>query len=250
MIETISSGIADGLLRFSRYAFMPNRLGYCGGDDNRALYDYAVVSAADRGLAEILARFNGAMPYLRLIARASGIGNPFDARVVEAYWIGNDLLYTVEARQLYEHLTERFNAQLQGRVRDLVLGKAPAGARPHHSFHVLDVYSRTGGDAARRLSGMDDCRVSWGRVIAIDGASLLVERQPLELHGCQLCLGAARHQRVLRQIEGRGFADSAVIGDWVSLHWGWTCEVITEAQKRRLESMTCHHLRLASATLY
>jgi hypothetical protein len=89
-----------GPLRFARYAFMPNRLGYCGGDDNRALYDYVVASTADRGLAELLGRFSGAMPYLRLIARTTGIGDPFDPRVVEAYWIGNDLLMQVEARQL------------------------------------------------------------------------------------------------------------------------------------------------------
>ena len=71
---------------------MPNRLGYCGGDDNRALYDYVVASAVDGGLTELLGRFSGAMPYLRLIARSIGSRDPFDPRVVEAYWIGNDLL--------------------------------------------------------------------------------------------------------------------------------------------------------------
>ncbi len=28
----------DGPQLFARYAFMPNRLAYCGGDDNRALF--------------------------------------------------------------------------------------------------------------------------------------------------------------------------------------------------------------------
>jgi hypothetical protein len=243
-----SAAALGGPVRFARYAFMPNRLGYCGGDDNRALYDYVVASAADTGLTELLRRFSGAMPYLQLIARSSGIGDPFDARVVEAYWIGNDLLQQVEARQLYDHLGERFAKQLSGATRALVLGKAPAGARPHHSFHVLDVYTRT-GDTERTLAAMDNCRVSWGRVSHVDGASLIVERQPLELEAGRLTFGAPRAERVLRQIEGRGFADTSAPGDWVSLHWGWVCEVITDDERTRLERYTRHHLTLASATL-
>ena len=31
-----------GMLRFIRYGFMPNRLRYCGGDENRLLFDHAV----------------------------------------------------------------------------------------------------------------------------------------------------------------------------------------------------------------
>jgi hypothetical protein len=236
----------SGPLRFDRYAFMPNRLGYCGGDDNHALYDYAVASTVDRGLAELLGRFTGAMPYLRLIARTTGIGDPFDPRVVEAYWIGNDLLLQVAARQLYDHLTERFARQLQGRTRELVLGKAPAGARPHHSFHVFDVYTRT-GDAAHTLATMDNCRVSWGRVVRIDGPTMLVERQPLELQAGKLVLGITRQELVVRQMDGHGFAAAA--GEWVSLHWGWVCERITDLQQRQLECFTRHHLQLASATL-
>src|SRR5579859_1599737 len=91
-------------------------LGDCGGDDNRALYAYAVAATVDRGLAELLGRFSGAKPHLRLIARTTGIGDPFDPRMVEAYWIGNDLLSQVGARQLY-HQAERFSKQLSGQAR-------------------------------------------------------------------------------------------------------------------------------------
>src|SRR5947209_11344332 len=165
----------SGMLRFIRYAFMPNRLRYCGGDDNRTLFEYGIEQAIDGGLPLLLRRFTGALPYLQLIARANGIADPFDSRVVEAYWIGNDLLNHVEVRQLYDALLERFGKQLQGRTRELVLGKAPAGARPHHSFHVLDVHSRV-GELEHSLHTRDSCRVSWGQVVAVDGAELLVDR--------------------------------------------------------------------------
>jgi hypothetical protein len=237
-----------GTLRFVRYGFMPNRLRYCGGDDNRALLDYGTAGVTDGGLRDLLGRFTGALPYLQLIARANRIADAFDARVVEAYWLGNELLEGVEVRQLYDALLERFGKQLQGRTRELVLGKAPAGAHPHHSFHVLDVHSRV-GDLPATLETLESCRVSWGHVHAVEGGELVVDRQPLHLTDGKLVLDTARRERVVRQVGGRGFADSAVPGDWVSLHWGWVCEVLTERQRANLERYTRHHLAIANQTL-
>jgi len=236
------------MLRFVRYGFMPNRLRYCGGDDNRTLFDYAIASATDPGLQQLLVQFTGAVPYLKLIARANDLADPFDARVVEAYWLGNELLERVEVRQLYDSLRDRFGKQLQGRTRDLVLGKAPAGARPHHSFHVLDVHSRV-GELPMSMHTLESCRVSWGRVRQVEGGELVVERQPLVLRNQKLVLGEPTLERVVRQVDGRGFADSAQPGDWVSIHWRWVCEVITNHQQAQLERYTRYHLALANHTL-
>ena len=237
-----------GSLRFVRYAFMPNRLRYCGGDDNRTLFEYGVEQVVDGGLDPLLRRFTGALPYLQLIARANAIPDPFDDRVVEAYWLGNELLDGVEVRQLHEALIERFGKQLQGRTRDLVLGKAPAGARPHHNFHVFDVHSRV-GELENTLETMDQCRVSWGRVTRVDGPELAVERRPLAMVDGKLTLGPPETVRVVRQVEGRGFADAAMPGDCVSLHWGWVCEVLTPRQQANLLRATLDHIRLANQTL-
>ena len=237
-----------GMIRFIRYGFMPNRLRYCGGDENRLLFDHAVEQVVDGGLKGHLQKFTGALPYLQLIARGNGIADPFDPRVVDAYWIGNSLLDHVEVRQLYDSLLERFGKQLQGRTRDLVLGKAPAGARPHHSFHVLDVHSRV-GDFGQTLPTMDHCRVSWGRVVEVDGGELVVDRVPLVLARGKLVLGDPIRERVVRQIEGRGFVEQAAVGDVVSVHWGWACEVLTASQHQRLERYTRHHLDIANQTI-
>ncbi|HEV7664030.1 MAG TPA: DUF6390 family protein [Chloroflexota bacterium] len=248
MILTSVNTSLSGPLRFIRYAFMPNRLRYCGGDDNRTLFEYGIDNVFDAGLSPLLRRFNGALPYLQLIARANGIADPFDARVVEAYWIGNQLLDGIEVRQLYDHLLERFGKQLQGRTRDLILGKAPAGARPHHSFHVLEVHSRL-GELEHSLHTLDSCRVSWGRVTGVEFSELLVERAPLLLEQGKLVLGHPQITRVTRQIEGRGFADDAQPADWVSLHWGWACEVLTPLQVTNLERQTRHNLAIANQTI-
>jgi hypothetical protein len=238
----------EGSLRFIRYAFMPNRLRYCGSDDNSTLFGYGVEGVVDGGLTPLLRRFTGALPYLQLIARANAIADPFDVRVVEAYWLGNELLDGVEVRQLYDSLLERFGKQLQGRTRDLVLGKAPAGAQPHHSFHVLDVHSRV-GDLGHTLATLEGCRVSWGHVLRCEGAELVVERQPLVLQQGKLVLGAAVTERALRQVDGHGFAEDARPGGWVSLHWGWACEVLTERERANLERYTRRHLAIANQTL-
>ena len=250
MIDTgINAPSMNGQLRFIRYAFMPNRLRYCGGtDDNRTIFEYGIEHEVDRGLEPLLRKFTGALPYLQLIARANNIPDPFHERVVDAYWIGNELLEGVEVRQLYDSLLERFGKQLQGRTREWVLGKAPAGARPHHNFHVFDVHSRV-GELENTLETMDQCRVSWGTVTGHEGTELLVERRPLCIRDGKLVLGEPEPFRALRQIEGKGFIEQAQIGDRVTIHWSWVCEVINDSQLQALKTYTDHHLRIANQTI-
>lgn len=239
---------ASGLLLFIRYAFMPNHLGYCGGNDNDVLFEHAVTGHPDARLVPLLAKFSGAVPYLRTIAAANRIGDPFDPRVVEAYWLGNELLEGVEAADLHRTLEERFGRQLTGKLREQVLRKAPDGARPYHFFHVVDVYRHLERDEVG-MAAMESCRISWGRVREVDGASVLVDRQPLGVGEAGLELGQPRPERVLRAMSGRGFVDEVSVGDWVSMHWGWTCEVLDGRKLANLERYTRYHLALANQTL-
>ena len=236
---------ASGLLLFIRYAFMPNHLGYCGGNEDELLFEHATSGQGDPRLAPLLAKFTGAFPYLRVIASANGIGDPLDARVVEAYWIGNELLERVEARHLYNSLEERFGKQLSGKAREQILRKPPQGARPYHFFHVVDVYRHVEHEQVG-MAAMESCRISWGRVTGVEDASLLVERRPLVLRDGKLALGRARTERVLRALSGKGFAEEVEIGDWVSIHWGWTCEVLDGRKLRNLERFTRYHLDIAN----
>jgi Family of unknown function (DUF6390) len=187
------------------------------------------------------------MPYLRLIAECNAILDPFDARVVEAYWLGNELLQGVEARALYDSLRARFGGQMRARDLDLVLGKAPAGAHPHHSFHVLEVCPRIGWPQA--LAFMDNCRISWGKVVALDGSTLTVEVMPLVIAGHRLALGLPEHRAVNRECDGNGFVSAAQPGEWVSMHWGWACQVLSLLQVANLERWTRYHLDIVNQTL-
>ncbi|HEX2118272.1 MAG TPA: DUF6390 family protein [Acidimicrobiales bacterium] len=238
----------SGMLLFIRYAFMPNNLGYCGGSENEILFEHAVENRSDPRLGSMLVKFTGAVPYLRTIAAANGIGDPFDPRVVEAYWVGNELLQGVEAGDLYRSLEERFGKHLPAKLRDQVLRKPPAGAKPYHVFHVLDVYRHLETDSVA-MAAMENCRISWGQVRVVDGASVTVDRQPLVLVDGKLALGEARAEKVLRAFEGRGFADDLTAGDWVSIHWGWICERLDPRRLANLQKASAAALVLANQTV-
>src|SRR4249919_2138534 len=95
---------APGPVRFARYAYGPNRLGYCGPDAADELLGEATEGGDLRRIRELARGFEGAWPYLELIARANGIADPLDGRVVEAYWLGNRLLDGVPVGMFGESL--------------------------------------------------------------------------------------------------------------------------------------------------
>lgn len=244
---------ASGALRFGRYAFPPNRLGYCGPDDHGALLEYVAGGRPDRGLVELERRFEGAYPYLELIALANRIPDPFDERVVEAYWIGSPLLARVGPAPFHDSLRSRFGGRMDRHTFDWLAAKLCLGAVPHHDFHVFDVYVRAGlmNDPAAPvlLETMDACRISWGSVLAVEPDALLIRRSPLVLSGGRLALGEPRPERVARQVDGRGFVDEARPGDHVSVHWSWACEVLEPDALARLRAVTARCLELANLTV-
>ncbi len=240
--------VIDGTIKFARYAFMPNKLGYCGSDGNRALFDYCAARHTDPGLVILLRKFEAAYPYLKLIASSNYISDPFDSRVVEAYWLGNELLDRVDLVQFYNSLRDRFAKRLDPKTLGYLLSKPPLGARPFHNFHVFDVHSRT-GTLDHSLDTMENCRIGWGRVKEIEATQFAVEYQPLVLECGKLKLGDLRDKKVLRQIDGTGFVTNCQVGDWVSFHWDWACEVLSPTQVQNLEKYTSYHLKLANQTL-
>ena len=136
----------DGVLRCSKYAFGPNRLHYCGPDANREIYDYINDGATDPGLEALLKGFQTMFPYLRHIAHANNIADPFDERVVEAYWIGNELLDTIEKKVFWRHLIDdhQIPKKIGKKSFSYIEQKIERGAAPNHSFHVLNIWKRTG----------------------------------------------------------------------------------------------------------
>jgi len=274
----------SGPVLFARYAFGPNRLGLCGPEDWRSLLELGAAGAAasagsdggrpgtrdaapanpdartralvtdiDHSLRDLAARFEGAYPYLELIARAHGISDVMDRRVVDAYWIGNTLSDQVDPGLMLQSMDTRFRAQLSPEAWRWLEGKPQAGGRPTHAFHVFDVFPRVGlmrgGAVTDAIKLMDSCRIRWGRVLEVKGEQLLVNAVPLRLVEGKLVLGEARPQAVRRWLDGTGFVSDVEIGDVVSLHWDWACEVLSPARLDALQRRTTHQLGLANQTI-
>lgn len=234
-----------GPLLFTRYAFPPNERGLCGPADSAALRGCARAGlpAAARDLRQLAGQFAGAWPYLQLIAAANGIDDPLDRRVVDAYWVGNSLLDSVRVAEYGAFLDERFRRRA-GRGWEPIAVAIPAGALPHHSFHVFCVYPWTGllreGRGEPSLHVLDSCRISWGWVVSAD--PVVVVRRPLTWDGHLLALGTP----VPCQVEA-GFVTGLCPGDCVSLHWNSVCDRLTPSALRALRRYSARHLRLANA---
>ena len=253
---------------FARYAFGPNRLGLCGPEDWRSLLELGAAATTadeadsptrsqaleiDHGLRDLAAGFEGAYPYLELIASAHGIEDAMDLRVVDAYWIGNALSDRVDPGLMTTSIDSRFRAQLLPEAWKWLEGKPEAGAHPTHAFHVFDVFPRVGlmrGGAVTDAVGlMDSCRIRWGRVLEVSGESLVVNAVPLALTDGKLALAEPKVQTVRRWLDGAGFVSDVEIGDVVSLHWNWACEVLSPERLEALQRRTLHQLELANQTL-
>lgn len=246
-------GSPPGPLLFGRYAFPPNQLGYCGPDDARALFEHVTQHRSDQGLLALERQFDGAYPYLRLIAQANSIADPFDRRVVEAYWIGNGYLERVPESSIYSSLQERYRARMSPHAFGWLVNLLEYNARPHHNFHVFAVYARAGAlrdpRASISLEHMDKCRISWGQVTQVEGAELTVERRPLVLSDGKLALGKRQPVRVIRQLDGQGFVTRVEPGTYVSIHWNWACDTLTPTALRSLAHETQRSLALANRIL-
>ena len=236
---------SSGPVLFARYAYPPNSLGYCGPADPAALLESAVDGRHQDHLAHLASKFDGAWPYLELIAASNAITDPLDRRVVEAYWIGNELTLRVPPSALAASLDERFAKRSNGRSADVV---APVltGAVPQHGLHVFGVYPWVGmlraGREGPALEVIDRCRIRWGRVVVLGDDVVRIVGRHLEFDGSLLTLGAERDELVRRSVNGVGFVDALDVGDVVSMHWDWVCDRLSARELRWLTYCTRRNL--------
>jgi hypothetical protein len=244
---------APGPIRFARYAYGPNQLGYCGPDASAELFAQATERQDLRKLRELAGQFEGAYPYLSLIAAATGRRDPLSSEVVESYWLGGPLSDAVPARRFGESLEDRFRHRIPAARWRWLATTPDAGAVPNHAFHVLDVFPKVGllrtGEIDKVVETIDACRIRWGRVLERDGDSLVVSAVRLAYADGKLGLAAPRPERVRGWIDGKGFVEDVVPGDVISMHWDWACERLDPARLEALRSTTLAELAIANTTI-
>jgi hypothetical protein len=242
-----------GALTCARYAFAPNLYHYCGPETNGNLGVYLKENLSDRKLVDYLSQFETLYPYLVAIARANKLKDPFNEQVVEAYWVGNKLLERVTEKDVYEALTsgQQLTKRLPQKEWKWLLPKIDRGIRLHHSFHVLNIFTRTGHRmVAHTVETMDECRISWGKIqdlrFKIQDSRIKIASQRLIYRNGKLKLVPIEKEVVVveenlgKQLKPR---------DWVSVHWGIVCDKLTVKQVGNLEMYSTHQLKLANETI-
>lgn len=240
-----------GSLLFARYGSPPNALGYCGPDASAVILEHLAARHSDPDLERLARGFEGAWPYLRLIAETNGIADPLDERVVHAYWVGNGLLDRVSGRSLGPFLEENFRGRAGTAWEDL-RGLTGPGAVPHHNLHVFGVYPWLGllrlGHESQPMRVLEGCRTRWARVLSVEPGRVLVRSRGLAWDDHVLSLGEPAVSWAETSAGGREIVPRLARGDLVSVHWDRVCDRLTAEDTRALQRQTVRALAAAQRT--
>jgi len=215
------------------YGLIPNSLGLCGlVKDQKKLREFIGGKLCIPEIIPALKRFQGAYPYYELIARKNKIqAGPLNKRVVEAYWLGNELLEKITVDDLRDLIVKRFSGPglLKKEAAIAKAKKIPVVSKPHHSFHVLVLGAVTGSiDFEGRTELKDICRVGWGRIkkfkVQSSKFKIILEYNPL-VGKEKIRLGKA----IKKEINwDKTILPEVRIGDWVSFHWNYAIQILNE----------------------
>ena len=263
----------SGLKLASLYGIYPHELGFCGPRRTphqnlvgglwgkpaknlvyNQLYNFILgKKVCQKKIRKILEAFEGAFFYYKLIAKSNKIRDPFYKKVVEAYWIGNNLLEKVKTEDLRKMIARDFSKPglLSKRIAEKKAKEIAEGAKPHHSFHVFVIGSVTG---RVKLEGklLDLCRVSWGKAIKQltigplfphsnkQLTKIIVKYQPL-VGKKSLKLGKSVRKEIFWD---KNLIHNIKIGDWVSFHWDHLIQKLNKKDRENLEKYTKHTLKI------
>lgn len=209
------------------YGLIPNTLGFCG-PRQEILKKFIAGKLGIPEVIPVLKKFEAAYAYYELIAKKNKIKNgPFNKRVVEAYWIGNELLDNISARDLRQMVSEKFTKPgLLSKSQACQKGKLiPKKAKPHHSFHVLILGSITGRvDFEGNTKLKDICRVGWGRVVKVKNSKIVVNYNPL-IGKKIITFGKLIKKEVSWD---KAILPEVKMGDWISFHWNCAIQLLKE----------------------
>ncbi len=234
----------EGVRLCARFSLATSSLEYCGPPGaapllRRALEDGEGIAEA----GEALLKFEALEPYLRAIA-GKHRREVLDYSVVEAYWIGNELLEGYTRGDFVRILEDLADRGLPRGLAGRLAARLPESPIPHHAFHVFFVgVGQVTGRVTTNLKNMDRCRPSWGLVTGRRPGVALVERQPLEARGARLALGAPEEAAVaVAPALERGIR----VGEYLAVHWGQAAAPLSWDGRAQLELYTLRAIEAAN----
>lgn len=259
----------------ARFALMPNQLGYCGLDSAPAKFKRLITRQSSKSaygrtdkqlvndVTEELKKFPVLYPYLKTIAEVANL-DKFSYPVIEAYWLGNDLLNQFKMEH-YDLLLKNFAEQgVPDWLVNEMKGKKPKAFIPIHLFNILHVgVGRVTGSVPFNLESVNNCMVRWGQVVSatklndrsfdqkkqhmITGSrdhKVLVKLKSLELKKETMIKRNNKnssynlHITDFQALYIPDFVPDLKVGDKVGVHWGFVAKVLEEKEIVNLEKWT------------
>jgi len=212
----------SGIRIAALYGIYPCQLGLCGPKSaKKILSDYLLNNTSEDEARRALEQFKGAYPYYKVIAKANNIKDPFNEKVIKAYWISNELLDQVSADSLKEMIVKEFSGFLSEQVIEEKIKQISSDSKPHHSFHVFKIGSVT-GTIKLEAELLDICKVSWAEVVS-KGKDRLVVRY------------SGSVEKTVLWDKDLVFVE---IGDMVSIHWNHVIQVLNKEDLSNLKKYT------------
>lgn len=237
----------DGIALASRFSIATNRLNYCGpAEAEPTLYRAIVSGQGTPDARRALEGFEALWPYLEAISAKHHL-DPLDAKVVEAYWIGNDLLDAFTPEDFRRILLALQRRGLPASIAARLAQNLPREPLPHHVFHVAFVgVGAVTGHVPTTLDNVEACRPAWAEVKERTPTTLRLKRPTLRTHEGTLQWGPERTEELPydpRTLPGVAAGQSVVV------HWGWPAMVLAPSQLAALREFTRRSLHAANDAL-
>lgn len=218
----------------SRFSLPPNFLGYCGQKTASQNFRKCIISGDCAPVETEITKFIVLYPYLKTIAQINNL-SPFSYKVIESYWLGNDLLNN-NAQNGYDMLLD--NLLTQG-VPDFFVNelrnKKPKVFIPSHLFHVLFIgVGRASGAVPFNMDSINNCMIRWGKIIEIIKNKAVINLTSLTKQKSRYVL--------INKTETIPF-DSLITPDLhknhtVAVHWNFIIKKLTPEETKKLKYWT------------
>jgi len=227
----------------ARFALPPNSLGFCGKDTAPERFKQCFIHGEYTGVEEEIEKFIVLHPYIKTLGEITG-RSKFSYKVIEAYWLGNDLLKQIRPKH-YLTLLRNFSEQdVPGWLIEELRNNPPARFIPHHLFQVLFVgVGRASHAVPFNLESINNCMIRWGKVVEKNEQAL-----KLELHS----LKRGINKYVLTKLTASFSYNSEFLpglktGDVVAVHWQQPVKILTNKEVKNLAYWTTEILEALEA---
>jgi hypothetical protein len=219
----------------SLFSYSPNHKGYCGRDSAGDVFTRCILKGECEKVPRELKHFIVLYPYLKTIATLTGL-SLFDHKVVEAYWIGNELLEKIPVSG-YDTLLKEFKKQgVPSWLINTLRKKKPVRFIPNHLFQVLHVgVGQASGSVPFDIQSINSCMIRWGKVLMVKADGTVTASLK------QLTQSGAGYK--LTKVKTTLSAGSSPffkpkVGEIIAVHWGHIVKRLARKEETNLTYWT------------